>query len=68
MRLLFIMAFLVPEGFQHSPRGTRDNMVLAMKTDMEVRPPHSFILSSKPIVLIYYRPVSSHVSLKKSKP
>lgn len=42
IRLIYIMSFLVPEGFQHSPRGTRDNMVPAMKTDFEV----SFLPSS----------------------
>ncbi|TRX93372.1 hypothetical protein FHL15_005647 [Xylaria flabelliformis] len=35
VRLVYICAFLVPEGFQHSPRGTRDQMVLEMKTDLE---------------------------------
>ncbi|KAI1142081.1 alpha/beta-hydrolase [Hypoxylon sp. FL0543] len=35
MRLIYITAFLVPEGFQHSPQGTRDNMVPEMKTDFE---------------------------------
>ncbi|KAH8681934.1 Alpha/beta hydrolase fold-1 [Xylariales sp. PMI_506] len=34
-RLIYITAFLVPEGFQHSPPGTRDNMVPEMKTDLE---------------------------------
>lgn len=37
VRLIYIVAFLVPEGFQHSPKGTRDNMVPQMKTDLEVR-------------------------------
>lgn len=36
IRLVYVVAFLVPEGFQHSPRGTRDNMVPEMKTDLEV--------------------------------
>lgn len=36
VRLVYIAAFLVPEGFQHSPRGTRDNMVPQMRTDLEV--------------------------------
>lgn len=36
IRMIYIAAFLVPEGFQHSPRGTRDNMVPEMKTDFEV--------------------------------
>lgn len=35
IRLVYIVAFLVPEGFQHSPHGTRDNMVSEMKTDLE---------------------------------
>ncbi|KAI0892637.1 alpha/beta-hydrolase [Annulohypoxylon nitens] len=35
VRLIYITAFLVPEGFQHSPHGTRDNMVPEMKTDLE---------------------------------
>ncbi|KAK8036140.1 alpha/beta-Hydrolase [Apiospora rasikravindrae] len=35
IRLVYIAAFLVPEGFQHSPGGTRDNMVPQMKTDMD---------------------------------
>ncbi|KAI1086143.1 alpha/beta-hydrolase [Rostrohypoxylon terebratum] len=34
VRLIYITAFLVPEGFQHSPHGTRDNMVPEMKTDL----------------------------------
>lgn len=36
IRLVYIVAFLVPEGFQHSPRGTRDNMIPEMRTDFEV--------------------------------
>ena len=36
IRLIYITAFLVPEGFQHSPHGTRDNMVDEMKTNFEV--------------------------------
>lgn len=36
VRMVYIAAFLVPEEFQHSPRGTRDNMVPEMKTDFEV--------------------------------
>ncbi|KAF2962923.1 hypothetical protein GQX73_g10652 [Xylaria multiplex] len=35
VRLIYIVAFLVPEGFQHSPRGSRDHMVPEMKTDLE---------------------------------
>jgi hypothetical protein len=27
IRLIYWVAFLVPEGFQHSPHGTRDQMV-----------------------------------------
>jgi pimeloyl-ACP methyl ester carboxylesterase len=37
IRLVYISAFLVPEGFQHSPQGTRENMIPEMKTDFEVR-------------------------------
>ncbi|KAI1386118.1 alpha/beta-hydrolase [Hypoxylon trugodes] len=33
VRLIYINAFLVPEGFQHSPHGTRNNMIPEMKTD-----------------------------------
>lgn len=36
IRLVYIVAFLVPEGFQHSPRDTRDNMIPEMRTDLEV--------------------------------
>lgn len=36
VRLVYIAAFLVPESFQHSPHGTRDNMVPEMLTDLEV--------------------------------
>ena len=36
IRLIYIMSFIVPEGFQHSAHGTRDNMVPVMKTDFEV--------------------------------
>jgi pimeloyl-ACP methyl ester carboxylesterase len=36
IRLIYVVAFLVPEGFQHSPHGTRDNMVPEMKADFEV--------------------------------
>jgi pimeloyl-ACP methyl ester carboxylesterase len=35
-RLIYVVAFIVPEGFQHSSRGTRENMVPEMKTDLEV--------------------------------
>lgn len=37
IRLIYVVAFLAPEGFQHSPQGTRENMVPQMKTDLEVR-------------------------------
>lgn len=37
VRLVYIAAFLGPEGFQHSATGTRENMVRQMKTDMDVR-------------------------------
>jgi pimeloyl-ACP methyl ester carboxylesterase len=37
IRLIYVVAFLVPEGFQHSQQGTRENMVPQMKTDLEVR-------------------------------
>jgi pimeloyl-ACP methyl ester carboxylesterase len=36
VRLIYVVAFLVPEGFQHSPVGTRDNMVSGMRTDLDV--------------------------------
>ena len=36
VRLVYMMAFIVPEGFQHSPKGTRDNMIPSMKTDFKV--------------------------------
>jgi len=36
IRLVYIVAFLVPEGFRHSAPGTRDNMIPEMKTDFEV--------------------------------
>ncbi|KAF2806570.1 alpha/beta-hydrolase [Mytilinidion resinicola] len=32
VRLIYMAAFLVPEGSQHSPHGTRDNMLPDMKT------------------------------------
>ncbi|KAI1124678.1 alpha/beta-hydrolase [Nemania abortiva] len=35
VRLIYVVAFLVPEGFQHSPTGTGDHMVPEMKTDLE---------------------------------
>ncbi|KAK8008234.1 Prolyl aminopeptidase protein [Apiospora marii] len=35
IRLVYIAAFLVTEGFQHSATGTRENMIPQMKTDME---------------------------------
>ncbi|KAI5917474.1 alpha/beta-hydrolase [Camillea tinctor] len=35
VRLIYIAAFLVPEGFQRSPEGTRDNMIEEMKTDFD---------------------------------
>ncbi|KAI1393242.1 uncharacterized protein F4822DRAFT_384034 [Hypoxylon trugodes] len=35
VRLIYITAFLVPEGFQHSAYGTRDNMLPEMKTNFE---------------------------------
>ncbi|KAI1311646.1 Alpha/beta hydrolase fold-1 [Xylaria venustula] len=35
VRLIYVVAFLVLEGFQHSPYGTRDQMVPEMKTDLE---------------------------------
>ena len=37
VRLIYVVAFLVPEEFQHSPQGTRENMVPQMKTDFKVR-------------------------------
>ncbi|CAP71581.1 uncharacterized protein PODANS_6_670 [Podospora anserina S mat+] len=35
IRLIYITAFLVPEGFQHSPEGTRDNMIPEMITSLD---------------------------------
>ncbi|KAG6358594.1 hypothetical protein INS49_012112 [Diaporthe citri] len=35
VRMIYFGTFLVPEGFRTSPRGTRDNMVPEMKTDLE---------------------------------
>ncbi|KAL8947424.1 MAG: hypothetical protein Q9222_006292 [Ikaeria aurantiellina] len=35
IRMIYIMSFIVPEGFQHSQHGTRENMVPVMKTDLE---------------------------------
>ncbi|KAI1114334.1 Alpha/beta hydrolase fold-1 [Nemania sp. NC0429] len=35
VRLIYICAFIVPESFQHSAPGTRDNMVPEMKTNLE---------------------------------
>lgn len=37
VRLVYVVAFLVSEGFQHSSHGTRDNMVPEMKVDFDVR-------------------------------
>ncbi|KAJ2989202.1 hypothetical protein NUW58_g3590 [Xylaria curta] len=34
--LIYVVAFLVPEEFQHSPRGTRDKTVPARNIDLEV--------------------------------
>jgi pimeloyl-ACP methyl ester carboxylesterase len=36
VRLIFINAFIVPEGFQHSRHGTQDDFLPEMKTDVEV--------------------------------
>jgi hypothetical protein len=36
IRLIYVVAFIVAEGFQHSPHGTRDGMVPQMRTDLEV--------------------------------
>lgn len=36
VRLVYLAAFLVSEGFRHSAPGTRDNMGPEMKTDLEV--------------------------------
>jgi pimeloyl-ACP methyl ester carboxylesterase len=46
VRLIYIAAFMVSEGFQHSRHGTRDNMVPEMKTDFEVCQVH-FALSPR---------------------
>ncbi|KAK4200390.1 putative esterase [Triangularia verruculosa] len=35
VRLIYITAFIVPEGFQHSPEGTRDNMLPEMVTNLD---------------------------------
>jgi pimeloyl-ACP methyl ester carboxylesterase len=42
VRLIYVAAFMVPEGFQHSPQGTRENMIPQMKTNFEVRRPYTF--------------------------
>jgi hypothetical protein len=39
VRLIYVVAFLVPEGFQHSPSGTWDNIVPEMRTDLDVSLP-----------------------------
>jgi pimeloyl-ACP methyl ester carboxylesterase len=64
IRLVYVVAFLVPEGFQHSPYGTRDNMVPEMKTDLEVScttRPHSLSLAKN------FRPAQSPYCRKMSK-
>ena len=38
--IFYIVAFIVPEGFQHSPPGTRDSMIPVMKTDFKVSITH----------------------------
>ncbi|KAK4681159.1 hypothetical protein QC764_0006130 [Podospora pseudoanserina] len=35
IRLIYITAFFVPEGFQHSPKGTRDNIIPEMITSLD---------------------------------
>ncbi|KAI1812059.1 alpha/beta-hydrolase [Poronia punctata] len=35
IRLIYIASFIVPEGFQHTPYGTRENMVPQMMTDFD---------------------------------
>jgi hypothetical protein len=35
LRLIYNVAFIVLEGFQHSPHGTRDIMVPEMKMDLD---------------------------------
>ncbi|KAI1112441.1 alpha/beta-hydrolase [Nemania sp. NC0429] len=35
VRLIYLLALIVPEGFQFTPPGTRDNMFPEMKTDFE---------------------------------
>jgi pimeloyl-ACP methyl ester carboxylesterase len=42
VRLIYVAAFMVPERFQHSPQGTRENMIPQMKTDFEVRRLYTF--------------------------
>jgi hypothetical protein len=46
IRLIYVVAFIVPEGFQHSSHGTRENMSLEMKTDFEVNIKRSYDDSS----------------------
>jgi pimeloyl-ACP methyl ester carboxylesterase len=43
VRLIYVVAYLVPEGFQHSPHGTRERMLPEMQTDFEVRMPNVFV-------------------------
>jgi pimeloyl-ACP methyl ester carboxylesterase len=38
VRLVYVMAMMLPEGAQPSPRGTLENMLPFMKADLEVRP------------------------------
>jgi hypothetical protein len=35
MRVVYVVAFLIPKGFQHSPRCLYDEMIPEMKTDLE---------------------------------
>ena len=56
IRLVYIMAFMVPEGFQHSKEGTRDNMVEEMKTDLEASTPtpHPTPRKPRPAALLHF--------------
>ena len=49
IRLIYVLSFIVPEGFQQSARGTKDKMVPVMKTDFEVDLHISFLHNS-PII------------------
>lgn len=64
IRLVYICAFIVPEGFRHSTPGTRENMVEEMRVDFEKK---VVTISPEDVKGLMYQDLSDEEALEVAK-